>query len=55
MPQVLVAAAQVDHLDALAGRAFAAVFEVLLGREDVVAGKVRGPVFLAFDNNDYLA
>ncbi len=51
VPQVLVAAAQVDDLHALARFALAGLFEVFLGRDDVFAGEVGGPIFLALDNN----
>ena len=54
MAQVLVAAAQIDHLNAFSRLAVGRLFEIFLGRQDVFAGKVRGPVFLAFDDDQHL-
>ncbi|MCY1184783.1 hypothetical protein D9M73_255030 [compost metagenome] len=55
VPQVLVAAAQVDDLDPFSLLAVAGLFEVFLSRDDVFAGKVGRPVFLAFDDDNQLA
>ncbi|MNE83080.1 hypothetical protein D3C80_1798680 [compost metagenome] len=55
VPQILVAATQVNDLDALAGLDLKRLFQVLLGTHHVLRGKVRGPVFLSFDNNNHLA
>ncbi|MNF73637.1 hypothetical protein D3C84_556440 [compost metagenome] len=54
VPQVLVAAAQVDHLDPFALLVVAGLLEVFLSRDDVFAGKVGRPVFLAFDDDNQL-
>lgn len=54
MAQVLVTAAQVDDLHTFARLAFTGLLKVFLGRHDVFAGKVGGPIFLAFDNDHHL-
>ncbi|MNR32444.1 hypothetical protein D3C85_1500330 [compost metagenome] len=46
LTQVLVVAAQVDHL--CAPGHVVAVFEVVLGKHQALAGQVARPIFLAF-------
>ncbi|MNL06437.1 hypothetical protein D3C87_1270720 [compost metagenome] len=55
VPQVLVAAAQVDDLHTLALFVVPGLFQVFLGRDDVLTGEVGRPVFLAFDDDNQLA
>ena len=54
VPKVLVAATQVDHLHTLATLAFPGLFQVFLGSDDVFAGEVGSPIFLALDNDHHL-
>ncbi|MNV89739.1 hypothetical protein D3C71_1840580 [compost metagenome] len=49
LPQILVAAAQVDYLRT--PRNVVAVFKVILGQHQALAGKVAGPVFLALHHD----